>query len=243
MAAKKKEIRVVAGPGRADAAGRDPRAGDPAEAEADAADRRAPRPKPRASWCAPCARTRASWRAHDPRHRRTAGRRAQPRDAGKPIAAAQAARRPGRSRSLVLGSAATAARRAELGGREVDAVLAVEHAAARRLHGRRLHDTRSPRVVQARAARRSSRRAHLPDARLHAARRGAARSRAHHRLRRRDAGIAGRVHAADVPGQAGRRRRAARADAALRRPFQIGAFRADARRAGETPAAVRDRRA
>ena len=240
MAAKKKEIRVVAGPGRADAAGRDPLAGDPAEAEADAADSGHARPKPRASWCAPCARTRASSRAaHDPRHRRTEGRRDQPRDVGS--------RSPRRRRSAARSGRGArrrpASRRsaAALAGAGSSAVLAVEHAALAsytadaytHAHRRARRRRRAPTLVD--------RGAHLPGARRHA---DASRRVSIAPLVTDVVGVhagiaAGVLHAADVPGQARRRRRAARADAAFRDRADRRLPRRRAAR-GEAPAPGRD---
>ena len=84
-----------------------------------------------------------------------------------------------------------AALAAELAAAAVDEVLTVEAAGARAVHGRRLHPGAG------RADRRPSApalvlcRPHLPGARRDAARRGAPRSRARHRLHRRQAGPAG----------------------------------------------------
>ena len=82
--------------------------------------------------------------------------------------------------------------------------------------------------------------AHVSDARLRADAGGAAERAARHRRDRRSPG-SGRqrdVHAADVPGQAGRRGAAGRATAPCLVTFQIGAFRADAVQKGAAPSPV-----
>ena len=129
---------------------------------------------------------------------------------------------------------ASAAVAAELAAAQVEEVVTVEHAALEPYtpdgYTAALQQAIGAAVAVARAAA-----AHLSDARLRAEARGAARSRAHHRRHRHQAGGGEtRVRAADVPGQADRRRRAAGPGAALRhvpdrrlsrRPGRAGARR------------------
>ena len=106
--------------------------------------------------------------------------------------------------------------RAELAAAQVKEVVTRRARRARAVHAGRVHGGAAGRHRAARAGARAAA-AHLPDARLRAEARRAARPRAHHRRHRRQGrGRRAGVRAADVPGQADRRRRAAGAGAAFR---------------------------
>ena len=126
---------------------------------------------------------------------------------------------PAGSRSRSPCSApASAPSPAELAAADVAEVVVVEHAGARAVHARRLRRGAAAASIDAADAVARAAAAHLPDARLRADARRAARPRAHHRRHRRSrprTATAAFV-AADVPGQADRRRRAAGPGAAPR---------------------------
>ena len=240
MAAKKKEIRVVAGPGRPDAAGRDPRrwpcppkqkqtrliAGAPRRGRARAGARPAR------------GRARPRGRRDDPRHRRTEGRRAQPRVVGSHRGGA--GRSGGPITDGACSAAAATAAVADAGGaRSVDAVLAVDHAALAS-YTADAYTARHRRAGARREAPAAGHRgAHLPGPRRHAARRGAARSRRSSPTRRRDSRdrrpvfkrpmFQAKLVADVVP---------ARADAALRHRADRRVPRRRRRQRGDAPAPI-----